>query len=350
MTSHNPGRFWRAGDAEPGALADERVAVLGYGNLGRAVALNLRDVAARGGSIRQLVVGNVEDEYAGQARSDGFNVLPIEEAVAGSDVVLILLPDEVIPDLFPGSIIPHLSPGAAILMASGYNLAYGLVSAPQDVDVLLLAPRMGGEHVRSRFQNGEGFLAYGSVEQDASGKALARLLGIADAAGALKAGVLELDARREADLDLFVEQTIGAVIGVTVMSAFTLGVEAGIPPEAMVLEMYMSGEMETVFRAFRERGFFPASEVHGPTAMYGGFVRTMELMLSDLPSRFRQTLEDISSGEFAQRFQAEREAGYPSLTQALSMAGEQDPIAQPIAQAEARVRSLLGIKQQEAGR
>ncbi|RPI49572.1 MAG: hypothetical protein EHM56_12165, partial [Chloroflexi bacterium] len=253
-----------------------------------------------------------------------------------------LLPDEVVPDLFASSIAPNLSRGAAILLASGYNLAYGLVTPPEGVDVLLLAPRMGGEHVRTRFLTGEGFLAYGSVEQDASGKALARLLGVADAAGALQGGVLELDARREADLDLFVEQTMGAAIGVAVMSAFTLGVEAGIPAEAMVLEMYMSGEMETVFAAFRDRGFFRTSEVHGPTAMYGGFVRSMELMLSDLPARFRQTLAEIQSGEFAQRFQAERDAGYPSLSQAKAMAAEEGPIAQPIAQAEARVRSLLG--------
>lgn len=347
MTSQTTGRFWRATDADPGALAGERVAVLGYGNLGRALALNLGDVAARDGSIARVVVGNIEDEYASRARQEGFTVLPIEQAVAGSDLVLILLPDEVIPDLFAGSIAPNLSPGAAILLASGYNLAYGLVTPSEGVDVLLLAPRMGGEHVRTRFQSGEGFLAYGSVEQDASGRALARLLGIAAAAGALQAGVLELDARREADLDLFVEQTMGAAIGVAVMSAFTLGVEVGIPPEAMVLEMYMSGEMETVFTAFRQRGFFRTSEVHGPTAMYGGFVRSMELMFSELPTRFRQTLAEIQSGEFARRFQAEREAGYPSLSQAQSMAAEEGPIAQPIAQAEARVRSLLGIKPQE---
>jgi ketol-acid reductoisomerase len=343
MTAENPGRFWRAGDADPGALAGERVAVLGYGNLGRALALNLRDVALRGSSIKRVSVGNIDDEYASQARQDGFEVLPIGQAVASSDAVLILLPDEVIPHLFASSIAPNLSRGAAILLASGYNLAYGLVAPPEGVDVLLLAPRMGGEHVRTRFLSGEGFLAYGSVEQDASGRALARLLGIADAAGALQAGVLELDARREADLDLFVEQTMGAAIGVAVMSAFALGVEAGIPAEAMVLEMYMSGEMETVFRAFRERGFLRTSEVHGPTAMYGGFVRSMELMLSDLPTRFRQTLAEIQSGEFAQRFQAEYEAGYPSLSQAQAMAAEEGPIAQPIAQAEARVRSLLGV-------
>jgi ketol-acid reductoisomerase len=343
MTTGQEGRFWRTGDADPGALSGERVAVLGYGNLGRAMALNLRDVAARDSYMAQVIVGNIDDEYASQARQDGFTVLPIDQAVAASDLVLILLPDEVIPDLFAGSIAPNLARGAAILLASGYNLAYGLLAPSPEVDVLLLAPRMGGEHVRGRFLSGEGFLAYGSVEQDASGRALARLLGIAQASGALQGGVLELDARREANLDLFVEQTMGAVIGMTVMSAFTLGVEAGIPPEAMVLEMYASGEMETVFAAFRQQGFFRTSEVHGPTAMYGGFVRTMELMLSDLPARFRQTLAEIQSGEFAQRFQAEREAGYPSLGQARAMAAEAAPIALPIAQAEVRVRSLRGI-------
>ncbi len=341
MTPNHSGRFWRAGDQDPGALAGEAVAVIGYGNLGRALALNLRDAADRGSRVERLIVGNIEDDYARQARQEGFTVVPIAEAAAGSDIVLSLLPDEVIPDVFASTIAPNLSQGAAILFASGYSLAYGLVIAPEGVDVLLLAPRMGGEHIRTRFLSGEGFLAYGSVEQDASGRALDRLLGIAGAAGALQAGVLELDARREADLDLFVEQTMGAAIGVAVMSAFALGEEAGIPAEAMVLEMYMSGEMETVFAAFREHGFFRTSELHGPTAMYGGFLRTMELMLSELPSRFRQTLAEIQSGEFAQRFQAEREAGYPSLSQAQAMAAEEGPMAQPIAQAEARVRSLL---------
>ena len=337
-------RFWTEQDLEPNALAGERLAVLGYGNLGRAMALNLRDAAARPGArVGTMLVGNIADEYAHQARLDGFTVLSIDEAVAASDVILILLPDEVIPEVMAESIVPNLAPGAAIVLASGYTLAYGLIALPDQVDVLMLAPRMGGEHVRERFQEGVGFVAYGAVEQDATGNAVQRLLGIAGAVGALKAGVLELDAKREADLDLFIEQTMGAVIGVAVMSAFTLGAEAGIPPEALVLEMYMSGEMETVFRAFREKGFFRTSEVHGPTAMYGGFVRSMEFMLSDIPSRFRATLEEIQAGRFASQFQAEREAGYPALSQAQSMAAEEGPIAQPIAEAEKRVRSLLTV-------
>ena len=262
MTSNdNLYRFFSAADANPRALEGERVGVVGYGYLGSALALNLRD-----SGVEPLVVGNISDEYADQARSNGFAVLEIGEAVAASDIVLVLLPDEVIPEVFASDLGPNLRPGSAVIFASGYNLAYGLVQPPPGVDLLLLAPRMGGEHARQRFLNRQGFFAYVSVEQDASGRAWDRLLGIAGAVGVLYAGALELDARREADLDLFVEQTLGAAIGVAVMSAFTLGVEAGIPPEAMVMEMYMSGEMETVWQAFREKGFYRASDSPWPNS------------------------------------------------------------------------------------
>ncbi len=328
-------RFFTAQDAPPDPLAGEQVAVLGYGNLGRALALNLRDAGL------DPIVGNIEDAYAEQARADGFAVQPIAEATAAADIALVLLPDEVIPEAFTADIAPHLSPGAAIVFASGYNLAYGLIEPPPGIDVLLLAPRMGGELIRERFLRGEGFIAYLSVEQEAGGRAWERLLGLAHVVGVLRAGALELDARREADLDLLVEQTVGAAIGVAIMSTFSLGVEAGIPPEALVLEMYMSGEMETVFRAFREKGFYRASDTHGPTALYGGYLATMDLMQSDLVDRFRDTWERIRSGEFARRFQAEREAGYPVLSVAQSMSAEESPLTRPVVEAEARVRTML---------
>ena len=340
-------RFFTKRDADPDALSGERVAVLGYGNLGQAMALNLRD-----SGLASLLVGNIADEYADLARAEGFTVLPIGEAAAAADVALVLLPDEVIPEVFAADITPNLRPGAAILFASGYTLGYGLVEPPAGIDVLLLAPRMGGGHIRERYLAGRGYVAYVSVEQDASGKALRRLLGIAHAVGVLASGVsegephgaLELDACREADLDLLVEQTLGAAVGVAVMSAFTLGVEAGIPPEAMVLEMYLSGEMETVFQAFRQRGFYRSSDFHGPTALYGGFLRTMQLMMSDLPAKFRETLEEIQNGTFARQFQAEREAGYPTLSQAQAMTAEESPSTRPMVEAERRVREMLGTE------
>ena len=160
---------------------------------------------------------------------------------------------------------------------------------------------------------------------------------MAEAVGILRGGALELSARVEADLDLFIEQTMGATLGVAIMNAFTVGLEAGIPAEALVMEMYMDGEMETVWRGFREGGFFGSSEFHGPTALYGGLIRTMQLTQADLASRFRDILHEIQDGTFAREFQAEEAAGYPMLAQAREM-GSQD---NPMVQAEARVRELI---------
>jgi ketol-acid reductoisomerase len=246
----------------------------------------------------------------------------------------------VIPEVFDAAIGPHVRPGGAIVLASGYTLAYRLIAPPEGIDILLLAPRMAGENARQRYLQKEGFFAYVSVESDASGRAWPRLLGLAEAVGVLKAGALELDARREADIDLFIEQSMGAVLGVAIMQAFAIGEDAGIPPEALVMEMYMSGEMEMVFRSFREEGFFAAAGVHGPTALYGGFMRTMQFMGSGLGDTFRDILEEIQSGEFARRFQAEREAGYPVLSQAEAMRTGDTPIAQ----AEQRVREMLRVR------
>lgn len=329
-------RVFTEKDAPPNALQGERIAVLGYGHLGRPFALNLRDSGATA-----LVIGNIEDDYAQTARLDGFRVLPLAEATRQADVVLILLPDEVIPEVFPTLIAPALQVGAAIVFASGYTLAYGLIAPPPNVDVLLLAPRMAGENARQRFLDGRGFYAFVSVEQEVSGKAWQRLLGLAHGVGILKAGALELAARQEADLDLLVEQTLGAVLGAAIMNVFALGVEAGLPPEALVFEMYLDEEMESVWRSFREVGFLRASQAHGPTALYGGFLRTMEFLNSDLPTRFRKIFAEIQSGAFARQFQAERQGGYQALVQAQAMVVQDHPITQ----AERTLRRALGLEE-----
>jgi ketol-acid reductoisomerase len=326
-------RCFTQADADPQALQGECIAVLGYGHLGQPFALNLRD-----SGVSSIVVGNIEDDYAVQARQEGFEVVPLAEATRRADIALVLLPDEVIPEVYAAEVAPNLKAGAAIAFGSGYTLGYGLIQPAADLDVLLLAPRMAGENARQRFQHGQGFYAYVNVEQEASGKAWRRLLGLAAGVGILRAGAVQLTAHQEADLDLLVEQTVGAALGMALMNVFFLGIEAGIPSEAMVLEMYMSEEMENVWRSFREVGLMRASNAHGPTAMYGGFIRTMQLLNSDLPGKFREILQDIQSGAFARQFQAEREAGYPMLAQAQSMAVADHPISQ----AEERLRKLLG--------
>ena len=324
-------KLYRAADAPPAALAGEAVAVLGYGNLGRTAALNLRDSGAK------VRIGNRDDEYAERARAEGFEVVPIA-AAATDDIVFILLSDEVIPLVFATEIAPALRPGSAIAFGSGYSVAFGLIHPPETVDVLLVAPRMAGQTARTRYQEGRGFWACVGVEADRSGRARQRMLGLADGLGALQAGAVQMSAKVEATLDLFVEQTVGAVLGMAIMTAFDVARDAGVPGEALVLEMYMSGEMEAVFQGFRESGFFRASEDHGPTAVFGGIQRTLEMDREGMAESFRKILEDISSGGFARRFQEEARNGYPLLEFARAMMHG----GSPITDAESQVRRLRG--------
>jgi ketol-acid reductoisomerase len=319
-------------EVDTGALAGEAVAVLGYGNLGRTAALNLRDSGVK------VRIGNREDAYAHRARAEGFEVVPLS-AAATDDVVFVLLPDEVIPEVFPADIAPSLRPGSAVAFGSGYCLAFELVRPPEGVDVLLVAPRMSGVAARERYLAGGGFWACIGVEADCSGRARDRMLGLTAGLGALRTGAIETSAASEAALDLFVEQTVGPLLGAAIMTAFDVGREAGIPAEALVMEMYMSGEMEAVFEGFRKTGFFRASEDHGPTALFGGITRTLGLDREELTSRFRSVLDDITRGDFARRFQEEARAGYPML----SVARELMNGSSAITDAEATLRKAAGV-------
>jgi ketol-acid reductoisomerase len=305
-------------DADPAALLGSTIAVIGYGNLGSSMASNLR---ASGLSV---IVGNRDDEYRARALADGFAVADLAAAVAEADVVYVLISDEAIPDCFERDIAPALRGGRAVCFASGYCLAYGLVTPPPAVDVLLLAPRMVGSAVQRA--GGVGYVAYVSVECDASGTAEARLLALALAAGALDRGALRVTAVDEAALDLFVEQTVGPYIGLAIQLAFEVGVGAGLPAEALVLELYQSGEMAEVFRSFAERGFYRAVVEHGATAQYGGYLRTLDLDVEAMRSQFVAVLDDIRSGGFARTFQAEAAAGAPALELIAAMTAGDDPI------------------------
>lgn len=310
MDSRQQGRaqFFNSADADPNAIAGQTVAVLGYGNLGRSVALNLRD------SGLNVTIGNVDDDYRSVASADGFTPMDIPEAVSTADIAFVLLPDEVIPACLSNSVAPHIKPGSALCFASGYALAYESVNLPENVDVLLMAPRMVGAEVRRTYQEGTGFFSHISVERDESGKALERLLALTAAVGSLQYGAMRLTAEQEALLDLFVEQSFGAYLGVALQAAFSIGQEAGLPPEALVLELYMSGEMSRTISQFAEKGFFSAVAQHGFTATYGGFLRTLEIDTQDMEQTYRSILDDIVGGGFATRLQQEREQGYPTVT------------------------------------
>lgn len=314
-------RFFTLADAAGLDLADEIVAVLGYGSLGRPIALNLRDSGVR------VVVGNRDDEYRARAEADGFRVAAIEEAAAAADVAAVLIPDEEIGDCFARHIGPHLRPGAAACFASGYALAFNHVAPPPGIDGLLFAPRMLGDEVRRTYQDGTGYFSYVSVEWAATPRAWPRLLALANAAGSLRRGAMQLTAAQEAVLDLFIEQSVGAYLGTALQIAFQVGVDRGLPPEALVLEMYQSGEMARTFGAFAEQGFFRSVGGHGVAAAFGGYLRTLELDRAEMERHFRAVLHDIASGRFAAALQAERDESYPAMAMIRQVITGDDPMS-----------------------
>ena len=237
-------------DASLEPLQGKTVAVLGYGNQGRAQALNLRD------SGISVIVGNRDDEYGERAVADGFAPLSIGEAAAAGDVLLVLTTDESQPLIWPEQIAPGVRAGNTLVWASGYNVGYGLIPPPADVDVVMVAPRMTGHMVRTLYEQGRGALAQFAVHQDASGQARATALALCKGIGLTRGGVFESSFREEAELDLFAEQVVWAGPDGLVRDCFELGVEVGFSPELMVMELYASGETAEIMGAMARNGFF----------------------------------------------------------------------------------------------
>lgn len=327
-------RFIQETEADLGFLEGRRIAIVGYGNLGRFLCLNLRD-----SGTGSLVIGEIPGPAWETALADGFIVKSAAAAAAASDVIFALLPDELAPGVYQGELSAALQPGSALVFASGFNLAFQRIKPAAGLDVLLLAPRMLGAAVRDMYLNGRGFPSFVSLEQDATGRGWPLLCALAKAIGSLRAGAMELSAAHEAYLDLFVEQTVGPDLADAFLSAFQVGVEAGLPPEALVLELYMSGEMGRSIQAMAEEGFFQQAKLHGFTAAYGGMIRFMALDRESRQHGYRQVLNEIKDGAFAGALDAEAESGFPSR-QLLEEMLESD---NPISQAEQRVRKKIRL-------
>ena len=325
-------RVFRESDGDVAHLANRRIAVVGYGHLGRPLALNLRDSCQA-----RLAVACDADDSRRQALSDGFEVLAIAEAVAGADIVLLLIPDEIQPALFCEQVRPHLQPGAALVLASGYCLAFKLLEPSPETDVLLLAPRMIGKCVREMFLSGQGFLSYVSVEADATGRAWETLLALAKASGALRRGALEVSAETEAHLDLFIEQSLGPWLGAAVLTAFQVGLEAGLPGEGLLLEMYASGEMAKTFQAMADQGFFSSVALHGYAAAFGGLTQTMAIDHESIARSMTAALTSIQNGDFAKSLQNEVQDGYPCR----QMLDQMSAFLSDLMRAEERLRRRL---------
>ena len=337
MSGAAPIRAFGQGDGDLRQLRGQNIAFVGYGNQGRAQALNLRD-SLRADSIEATIVASaLRDATWQQAEADGFEVRSVSEAASAADVIFLLIPDEILPEVFAAEIAPGLRSNDTLVFASGYNLAFESITVPSNVDVMLLAPRMIGEKVRELFELGEGFYSYVSVEQDASGNAWAILLALAKGIGTLRLGALEISAWQETMIDLYMEQGFGALFGRLVFETLAAAVEADLPAEAMVLELYLSGEMAETMHAMAELGFVEQSRLHSPTSQYGGMTRSLRVDREVLRQHLQTALAEISSGAFAKEWAAERASNYETFEKLRALGAEHNPFTP----AEQRLRELL---------
>jgi ketol-acid reductoisomerase len=287
-------------DADVGVLSGASVAVVGYGNQGRSWALNMRDsgldvhVCVRADSSRDQAVG------------DRFTPLELDDA-SEADVVCVLVPDDVV-----ASLALRRRDDGLTVVASGYTLAFGRLDPSGDVG--MVAPRMLGPEVRRCYQEGVGFITAVGVHRDASGRARQRTLAVAKSIGGLRQGAIELTPMQEAVLDLAVEQALSPALTRVNNAFMQVMLEHGIPIEAVVTELVLSGEVERTYRLLREEGYAAQFGYHSPTSQYGQLTRRGAYDDVDVITAMRGLVEDIASGRFADEWDAERDAGYPRLT------------------------------------
>jgi ketol-acid reductoisomerase len=294
-------------DANLDELKNKTVAVIGYGNQGRSQALNMRDSGVN------VIVGNIEDGASWtQGKKDGFDVYSISEASKRADILFLLIPDEIMPSVYEEDIAPYIEDGNVINFASGYNVHFGFIELPETVDIVLIAPRMIGKGVRDRFVSGEGFPSLVAVHQDSTGKAKTIMLALAKAIGTTKIGAFESSFEEEAVVDLFGEQVMGGFKLYNLRMAYELLVEEyGFSPEAVLLELYLSGEGIETLRNAQEVGIWGQLRYHSTTSQYGHQTRGKYAASDASRALLRSIAENIKSGEFSKEWKTEQLTGYP---------------------------------------
>ncbi|MCU0515219.1 MAG: NAD(P)-binding domain-containing protein [Anaerolineae bacterium] len=298
-------------DGDLQVLADKVIGIIGYGSLGRPMALNLQD-----SGLRLQVAVNSQETHA-VALADGLPPLPVEQVAKNADLLLLLLPDEVMPAVYLERISPHLTRAHTLIFASGYNVAFGYIEPPPFVDVGLVAPRTFGAAVRERYLNGQGFYSFIAAGQDASGRIWPTLLALAKALGSLRAGAVEVTMQQEVELDLFMQQAILPAVHHILTAAAGLLFKRGYPPEAAMLDLYVSGELNDYLQRATEEGLLHALRLSSLTGQFGIFSRLERFSETRLERLMELTLEEIRSQHFAREWAREYADGYPRLRKLL---------------------------------
>jgi ketol-acid reductoisomerase len=294
-------------DADLSLIRAKKVAVLGYGSQGHAHALNLRD---SGVTVRVGLHEGSKSRAA--AERDGLQVMTPAEACKWADVIMVLVPDTTAADLYREAIAPNLAPGKMLMLAHGFNIRYGTIQPPPDIDVTMIAPKSPGHRVRELYVEGGGTPALIAVHQDATGNAKALALSYGSAIGVGRAGIVETTFTEETETDLFGEQAVlcgGA--SALVKAGFDTLVEAGYQPEVAYFECLH--ELKLIVDLMYRGGLNYMRYSISDTAEYGDYTAGPRIVTDETRKAMKTLLDEIQNGKFAEKWIGEHKAGRPNF-------------------------------------
>jgi ketol-acid reductoisomerase len=317
-------------DADLSLIKGRSVTIVGYGSQGHAHANNLKDSGVN------VTVGLRKGGASWNKAADaGLTVKEVDNAVAGADIVMILLPDESHAQVYREDIAPSIKQGAALAFAHGFNIHFGQIEPRADLDVIMIAPKGPGHLVRSTYSQGGGVPALIAVNRDATGKAREVALSYASAIGAGRAGIIETNFREECETDLFGEQVVlcGGLTSL-IQAGFETLVEAGYAPEMAYFECLH--EVKLIVDLIYEGGIANMRYSISNTAEYGDFTRGPRVITDATKAEMKRILGEIQTGRFAREFILENRAGAPTL-KAMRRIGK----AHEIEQVGAKLRDMM---------
>lgn len=306
-------------DADLELIKSKKVAIIGYGSQGHAHSNNLKDSGV------DVVVGlTKESSSRKKAENAGLKVMNTAEAAAWADVVMILIPDESQGDVYKNEIAPNLKKGDYLAFAHGFNIHFGQIAPPEDVNVIMIAPKGPGHLVRHEYSRGGGVPSLIAVNQDPSGNSKNVALAYASANGGGRAGIIETNFREETETDLFGEQAVlCGGISALIQAGFETLVEAGYSPEMAYFECLH--ETKLIVDLIYEGGIANMRYSISNTAEYGDLTRGPRVITEDTKDEMRIILDEIQSGEFAREWMLENKVNKPVFS-ALAQRGKDHPI------------------------